>query len=131
MVGYPNYDDIDISMLFGGGLLDDEAHFGTWNGIADVIYSDAFAIVQIPHRDEGRYDIYFFLLQPLEQGESIVLLEQMFFAPEFTDEEMKEFRDLRLDLYAYAVQTSGFTSCYDAMLVALPDHFSDLPYSAE
>lgn len=130
VVGFPDYDEIDISMLFGGGLFDESSHFGVWNGIGDVTYSDTFAIVQIPHRDEGRYDIYFFLLQPLEHAETIVLFDKMFFAPEFKDKDMKEFRELRIDTYAYAVQTSGFTSCYEAMLGALPDHFSDLPHSA-
>lgn len=130
VIGYPNYDEIDVSMLFGGGLLDETAHFGTWNGIEDVTYTDHFAIVQVPHRSEGRYDIYFFILQPLEQGEMITLFDRMFFAPEFTDEEMREFRELRIDTHAFAVQTTGFASCYEAMLNALPDHFSDLPHSA-
>ena len=130
VVGYPNYDEIDVLMLFGGGLFDANAHFGVWNGIDAATYSDTFAIVQIPHRSEGKYDIYFFILNPLEQADSVVLFEQMFFAPEFSDEDMREFRELRIDTYAFAGQTTGFAACYEAMLNALPDHFADLPHSA-
>lgn len=130
VIGFEDFDEIDISMMFGGGLLNEAAHFGTWNGLKNVTYNDHYAMVQIPNRAEGRYDIYFFVLSPLTQNETVVIYDQIFFAPEFTNQDMMEFRELRVDVIGFGVQTLGFASCYEAMTIALPEHFSDLTFPA-
>lgn len=130
LIGYDNYDEIDLTTLFGGGFFDEPAHFGEWNGIENVTHNDSFAMVQVPHRSQGRYDVYFFLLSPTKRGDSVTLFDSMYFYEGLSNEEMREFEDLRIDIYAFGVQTSGFGSCYDAMLGALPEHFADLQHSA-
>lgn len=129
VIGFPDFDHIDITMMFGGGLFNESAHFGTWNGLENVTYNDNFAMLQIPDRAHGKYDVYFFILKPLTHDEYVTLFDTMFFIPEFTSEEMIEFSDLRVDIYGFGVQTSGFETCFDAMLGALPDYFSDFSQS--
>lgn len=130
IIGFENYDDIDLSIIFGGGLLDESAHFGRWNGIDGVTYNSHFAMLQVPDRAHGEYDIYFFILEPISHAESVVLFDGMYFPSELRSEEMKEFGDLRVDICAFGVQASGFDSCYNAMTKALPEHFEDLVQSA-
>ena len=132
VIGYADYKEIDLEMMFGGGFLDrlGETTFGDWHGIEAVSYNDDFAIAQIPKPEENKYDIYFFILKPSKHGESIKLFTEMFFSGEFNNEQMKEFAELRVDIHAFAVQTFGFESCYEAMLGALPDHFEDFVQSA-
>ena len=125
VIGFEYFDDIDITMLLGGGVFDEGAHYGTWNGLENVTYNDRFAYVQVPHRAEGKYDIYFFILDPLVYGEAVTLFDSMVFPTDFTGTDMDEFRDLRIDIYGFGVQTYGFASCYEAMLGALPEHFAD------
>ena len=130
VIGLGEYDYIDVTLMLGGGYFDKGGHFGVWNGIENVTYGENFAMVQIPKPAEGRYDLYFFILEPVTTGEKVVLFDQMFFLSEFTNEEMQEFDDLRIDIYGFGVQTFGFESCYEAMINALPEHFSDFPHSA-
>lgn len=130
VVGFEDFDEIDITMLLSGGLLGENAHFGTWNGLENVTYNDHYAMVQVPKRAEGQYDIYFFVLTPLQKNETVVIYDQISFAPEFTNQDMMEFRELRIDVIGFGVQTMSFESCYEAMTIALPDYFSDLPFIA-
>ena len=129
-IGFEDYDEIDVTMLFGGGFFDKQAHFGNWNGFENVTYNDDFAILQVPKRSEGKYDFYFFVTKPIAHGESVMLFDNMNFPSEFTNVEMKEFADLRVDIYGFGVQTFGFENSFDAMLGALPEHFSDFSQSA-
>ena len=124
LIGLPDDDSIDVWSLFAGGLLDESAHFGAWNGMEGVTYNERFAMVQVPHRAEGRYDIYIFMLKPFSQGESVTLYDHLYFDESFDNEDMTEFGQLRIDVYGFGVQRGGFDSCYDAMLGALPEYFA-------
>lgn len=130
ILGMGSYDDIDLTILFRGGVFDEPAHFGQWNGIENVTHNDSFAMVQIPDRANGRYDVYFFFLKPAVKTEAVMLFDGMYFPIEISNGDMREFEDLRIDIYGFGVQTTGFASCYDAMLGALPEHFADLQHSA-
>ena len=130
VLGIDGYDDIDITMLISGGLLDESSRFGTWNGIEDVTYNDHYAMVQVPSRIEGKYEFYFFILDPVESHESVVFFEQVFFSSGFNNSEMQEFIDLKIDFRGFGVQTFGFASCYEAMTTALPEYFTSVTHSA-
>ena len=130
VIGFPDFDEIDVTSLFGGGFFEQSAHFGDWNGFHNVTYNDDFAMVQIPKRDRGQYDFYFFFTKPIAHGEAITVFDQMFFLSEFTNDQMKEFSELRVDIYGFGVQTFGFETSFDAMLGALPEHFSDFLHTA-
>ena len=120
------YDDIDIELLFGGGLLDEKIHVGTWNGIPDVCYNDRYAMIQESRRSDGIYEFYFIINNPLKMGESVNVFDTMLIDPTFGNSEMLEFRDLNVTIQAFAVQTYGFDSCYAAMLGAFNEHFTQI-----
>ena len=118
-----NYDDIDIEHLLSGGLLDENVHVGTWNGISDVCYNDRYAMIQNSNRTDGKYEFFFIMLQPLEKDDSVEIFDTVLFDPMFGNAEMVEFRELKITVQAFAVQTFGFSSCLDAMNGAFSEHF--------
>ena len=59
-----------------------------------------------------------------------MLFDQIEFSSDFSSAEMAEFTDLRIDICGFGVQTYGFENCFDAMLGALPEHFTDFSQSA-
>ena len=127
LIGYENDDHIDIEMLLGGGLFDEDGlHFGQWNGLEGVTYNDRFAMIQIPDVQNGRYHLYFFILPIMSHNEEIELFDTMYVNPDWSGEDMKELRDLKIEVAAYGVQTFGFSSCYEAVTAAFSDHFSDV-----
>ena len=120
------YEDIDIEALLGGGLLEGSAHVGDWNGNEYVCYTDEYAMVQIPDRHAGTYEFYFFMLNPLAKGESVTVFDTFYVDDTFGNTEMLELKELKITVQAYAVQTFGFSSCYEAMLTAFGNRFGAL-----
>ena len=59
----------------------------------------------------------------MTQDEEVELFDTLHFYEEWTGEDMKELRDLRIDVVAFGVQTFGFSSCLEAMSCAFPAHF--------
>ena len=123
LYGYENSEQIDIRSLLSGALLDQSVHFGVWNGIEDVIYNDTYAMIQSANVQHGTYEFYFFIHASMESGDSVVLFDTMFIDPEFSNAQMQELGNLEITVQAFAVQTYGFDSCYEAMQVAFPEHF--------
>ena len=118
-----NYDDIDIEHFISGGLLDERVEVGTWNGIEDVCYNDNYAMIQSSNRQNGVYEFFFIMLQPLQKGDSVKIFDTVFFDRSFGNEEMVEFKEFKITVQAFGVQTFGFSNCLDAMNGAFPDHF--------
>lgn len=123
VMGYEGYESIDIEVLLSGGLLDENVHFGTWNGIENVCHNDRYAMIQIPNATQGEYEFYFLLLQPISVGESVLLFDQINFPKEWNDTEMQELVDLKIHVQAFGVQTLQLESCLQAMTEAFPEHF--------
>lgn len=120
------YDDIDIEQLLCGGLLDEYVHVGEWNGIPDVCYNDRYAMIQTSDHINGKFEFYFIMNQPLKMGESVTVFDTMQIDPTFGNSEMLEFRDLKITIQAFAVQTYGFNNCRDAMTGAFDEHFKKI-----
>ena len=118
-------DDIDIERMLQGGLLDEAIHVDTWNGIPDVCYNENYAMVQHSNHQNGRYEFYFFMLQPLKKGESVELFDTFFIDGFFGNEEMQEFKEFKITVQAFGVQTFGFSSCLEAMEGAFTEHFEN------
>jgi predicted ribosomally synthesized peptide with SipW-like signal peptide len=116
--------DIDIRMLLRGGLLGESGRVGEWNGMTGVRYNENYAMVQASNRANGEYVFYFFMLNKLEKGESVELFDTMLVDPYFGNDEMEEFAQLKIDVEAYAVQSFGFSGCYEAMNEAFADQFA-------
>lgn len=123
IIGYDNYEGIDIEMLLIGGLLDERVHVGTWNGIENVCYNERYAMVQVPSAAEGEFEFYFFFLETFEQGHSEVLFDTLSIPAYWNNQEMKELVNLEIQIQAFGAQTSGFETCYDAMTNAFPTYF--------
>ena len=127
LYAYNDEDDaIDIEHLLSGGLLDEHVHVGEWGGIDDVCYNDRYAMIQHSSRADGRYEFYFIMLQPLEKNASVELFDTFTLDPMFGNAEMQEFREFKITVQAFAVQTHGFDSCSSAMLGAFGEHFSGI-----
>lgn len=123
VMGYEGFDSIDIEWLLTGGLLDEKVHFGTWNGIPNVCYNDRYAMIQVPHSNEGKYEFIFLLLQPVGVDESVVIFDQIVFPTEWNNSEMQQLVDLKVHVQAFGVQTFQLESCLDAMTASFPEHF--------
>lgn len=123
IMGYDGVDAVDIEMLLKGGLLDEGVRMGTWNGISNVCYNENYAMVQVANRAEGVYEFFFFMLAATEKGDEVVLFDTMEIDPIWDNAEMKELVELEIKIQAFAVQTFGFTSCFDAMKGAFSSHF--------
>ena len=122
------YSTIDIKLLLDGGVLGGSANLQTWNDIEEVRVGQdgSYAIVQKANRTEGRYEFYIFMLQSVAKDDSVTLFNLMKIDPEWTSGEMQNFVDFRITVQAFAVQTFGFNSCFDAMTEAFGSHFGGL-----
>ena len=118
------YDDIDIERLLAGGLLDEQVTVGDWNGISDVCYNSNYAMIQKSSHIDGKSEFYFIMLKPLQVGESVTVFDSMFINPLFGNAEMLEFRDLKITVQAFGVQSYGFSDCFSAMKGAFSEHFA-------
>ena len=123
VMGYDGFAGIDLGMLLSGGILDEMAYFGTWNGIENVRYNDKFAIVQTSDMLEGAYSFYVFFHNTFAPGESAVLFDNFSVPAEWTGEEMRELVELTIHIQAYAVQIFDLENCYQAMTTAFATHF--------
>ena len=124
LFGYNDFsDDIDIEHFIEGGLLDEQVHVGEWNGITDVCYNENYAMIQHASRRDGKYEFYFIMLNPLAKDDSVEIFDTIFINSMFGNTEMVEFKEFKVTIQAFAVQTFGFSSCYDAMRGAFTEHF--------
>ena len=119
------YDDIDIERLLSGGLLDEKVNVGIWNGIDGVCYNENYAMIQHSNRAEGKYEFIFLILNPVASGESVELFDTFFVDHMFGNEQMQQFKELKITVQAFAVQKHGFANCMDAMTNAFSEHFID------
>lgn len=124
LFGVPGYDILSIrGDLLDGGLLGESAHFGTWNGVANVVHNDKYAMVSISDHPQGKYEFYIYVLDPLQKGESVTLFDTMVVNELFGNAEMRELSQLNITIQAFAVQKFGFNDSHSAMHRAFEDHF--------
>ena len=124
LYGYDGYDDIDVERILAGGLLDENVHVGTWNGIEDVCYNDNYAMVQVADRANDRYEFYFFVKNKMSNDEEVVIFEEVFIDPVIDNDGMHELAELKITVQAFAVQRFGFEDCYTAMRTVFEEHFN-------
>ena len=124
LIGYPSIPGIDIKTILSGGLLDQSATMGVWNGIPNVRYNDNYAIIQKADHTTGTYEFYVFILQTLQPNHSVTLFDQFEMPAEWTSGELKNMSQLTIHVQAYGVQLFDMTSCYQAMTTAFASEFS-------
>ena len=81
-------------------------------------------MVQVPNAAEDKFEFYFFILQPLEVDESVVIFDELHFPADWTKEEMEYLGNLKINVQAFGAQTFELQSCFEAMTKAFPDHFN-------
>ena len=112
-----------MEVLLGGGLLDEVTHFGDWNNYQYVTYNDRYAMIQVPDRTEGKYEFYFFLLEPLQPDESLLLFDEFHVPDEWSGADMQHLKYLEIKVEAFGVQVYELDNCIKAMTEAFPEHF--------
>ena len=131
------YGDADneyyIHDLFTGGAIEPvegKIHFGTWNGIANVLYDtdNTYAIAQKVNTTTGNHEFFIFILQPLAKNESVTVFDTMLIDPELDNTNLQHFANLKITVQAFGVQKFGFSDCYKAMVAAFGTHF---PFAAD
>ncbi len=122
--GYDGDPGIDIELILKGGLLDEDVHVGTWNGIHKVCHNENYAMAQVPNPTENEYTFYFFFNKKFVSGESAMLFDTLYIDEFLNGEALNELKDLKITVRAFGVQTGGFETCFDAMTTAFSEYFS-------
>lgn len=91
----------------GDGIFDKD-----WDDIENTYYYDAAKVGE---------RVYVFYLK-LDAGESYKLFDGLKVPAEFTNDQMKMFEGLKIDIYADAIQTEGFDSYTDAFNALEAEH---------
>lgn len=121
-----DYDDIDIEHFLSGGLLDESVYVGAWNGFDNVCYNKNYVMLQHADRAAGRYEFFFLMLSKIEPDASFEVFDTFFIDPYFGGSEMMELKEFKITVHAFATQTAGFKSCYEAMTEGFPEHFAGI-----
>ena len=124
VMGYDGFPGVDMEVLLSGGLLDERIHVGNWNGFDHVCYNDRYAMVQMPNASNGEFSFYFFMLEPVGVGGSVVIFDTFTVPAEWNNTEMAELRDLKIKIEAFGVQAFNIDSCLAAMTEAFPSYFN-------
>lgn len=123
ILGYENSQFIDIKGLLSGGILSETARVGVWNGIPYVRHNDHYAMVQKADVANSTFEFFFFILEPLQPQDSVVVFDHIIVPMEWDNEDMQELANLKIQIQAFGVQTTSLDSCLKAMTAAFPDHF--------
>ena len=132
LIGDPQSGFINVNQLLGGGVFNNgNIHVGTWNGMTNVVYSNSensynFAMIQASDTSSGTHEFYIYILEELAPNEAITVFDTMMINPAYGNEQMRELAQLNITVQAFAVQTFGFDSCYEAMNKAFSEHFTPL-----
>lgn len=124
-IGVEGCDDIDISPLVSGGLVGQAVEQSTsYNGLPMVYMNENYAVYQVADKANGTYVLYFFVEAAQSTGDKVVLFETITIPEKWDNAEMGQLVELGIKIDAYAVQTRGFATCYDAMTSAFETEFA-------
>lgn len=124
IIGYPTIAGIDLKVILSGGLLDEEANMGEWNGIPNVRYNADYAIIQKANHAAGVYEFYVFILHTLQPDHSVTLFDQFEMPADWTSSDLQNLSELTIHVQAYGVQLFDMESCYQAMTTAFANEFA-------
>lgn len=119
LIGVPGYDNIDITKLASGGLMEATATQVTgWNGLP-MVYETADCVIYQDANKEGKtWTLYVFVKEAQAAGEEIVLFDTLTIPAGWDNAEMAKINGMEINVEAYATQTNGMADCYDAMTKA-------------
>lgn len=117
-------DDLDLSKLLSGGLLDESrTETEDWNGLT-VSGNDHFVLYQKADKTQNTWTLYLFMEGSEASNSVITLFETLTVPSSYDNEEMAKINGMSIEVAAYATQTNGFDSCYQAMTTAFSNVFS-------
>ena len=129
LIGIEGYDTINIHALASGGLLADQegAAYGDYEGLF-VFQNDTYAIhqqaISAENPEDNVWVMYIFMKEPMAAGEDVVLFDTLTIPAAWDNAEMAKINGMQIDVNAFAAQTEGFDSCYEALTSAFPDQFN-------
>lgn len=125
LIGVPGYDNIDITQLASGGLIDKSSTQVTnWNGLSMVYETEDCVIYQDAGKETNTWTMYIFMKNVQTKDSKIVLFNTLTIPEAWDNDEMAKINGMQINIAAYAAQANGFDSCYEAMTSAFASEFS-------
>lgn len=125
LIGVEGYDNIDITQIASGGLMAAAStQVSGWNGLAMLYETDACVIYQAAAKANNTWTLYIFMKDAMSAGSQVTLFDTLTIPTDWDNEEMAQINGMQIKVDAYAAQTNGFDSCYDAMTAAFPEAFA-------
>ena len=125
LIGVEGYDNIDITKLASGGLMNATATqvFG-WNEL-DMVYETADCVIyQKPDKANNTWTLYVFVEEAKAADAEVVLFDTLTIPTTWDNAEMAKINGMNIQVDAYAVQEDGFHTCFDAMTTAFGEVFA-------
>lgn len=124
LIGVPGYDNIDITTLASGGLMDKPSTQVTdWNGLSMVYETEDCVIYQDADKANNTWTMYIFMKDAQSADSNVVLFDTLTIPAEWDNAEMAMINGMNITITAYATQTNGFTDCYTAITTAFDAAF--------
>ncbi|MBQ7132337.1 MAG: hypothetical protein IJO29_07160 [Oscillospiraceae bacterium] len=119
LIGVEGYDNIDITQLASGGLMNDAStQQFDWNGLSMVYAGDTYAIYQEADAANRTWVLYVFVEEAQAAEAEVTLFDTITVPADYTNEDIEKLATMEITVDGYAVQASGFDSCFDAMTSA-------------
>ncbi len=122
LIGVEKSDNINLTKLISGGLLEEVNEETDWNGLT-VYQNDNFVLYQKANKAEKTWTLYLFVKASKAAGSKTVLFDTLTVPSNYDNAEMAKINGMTIVVTAYATQTNGFTDCYKAMTSAFPSVF--------
>ncbi|MBQ3534426.1 MAG: hypothetical protein IJA56_04645 [Clostridia bacterium] len=124
LVGVTGYDNIDITQIASGGLMEEAATQDfNWNGLSMVYKNDTYAIYQDADKGNNTWTLYIFMEGAQAVGTKITLFDTLTINKDWDNAEMAKINGMKINVEAYATQTNGFADCFTAMTTAFDTAF--------
>lgn len=122
--GYENL--LGIQTMISGGLVQENAQMtGSFENLP-IYGDDTYHIYQTADKENGTYKFYIWVEDVQSTGDQVVLFDKISVPADWDNEQMAEMKELSIKVEAYATQTYGFHSCYEAVKAAFPDVFPEI-----
>ena len=120
------YDNIDITKLVSGGLIEETSTQVTgWNGLSMVYETSTCVIYQdASNAVNNTWTLYIFMKEAMSEKESVTLFATMTIPANWDNAEMAKINGMEIKVKAYATQTNGFADCYTAITTAFEEDFA-------
>lgn len=125
IAGIAGTDMIDINTVAKGGLLNAApAAVQNWNGLALVHETADCVVYQDANKAGNTWTLYIFMKAVQPKNATIALFERIEIPATWGNTEMTAVNGMEISVQAFAAQTYGFDTCYQAMTTAFATEFA-------